>query len=153
MIYYFYSRRKILCRSITPIFWKAFTYGLLASIACALALSYLLHVTTHLANLVFTAFYLIPGYLIPKAIHRAGGGIGKKYAYMGAGLTFLSLLLTDLFFLMGYDILLHPQVWGVAIRLVVTNWFQLENMGILTLFFMASSIYLAYRDSDITTRS
>lgn len=134
-------------------FWKALVYGLLACVACAFALSYLLKLTTQLANLVFTALYLVPGYLIPKAIHKAGGGIGKKYAFMGAGLTLFSILLTDLFYFTGYDILLQPQLWGTAVRLVVISRLNLENLGILTLFFIVSSVFLAYRESDITSRS
>ncbi len=134
-------------------FWKAFLYGFIAALLSAIALSYIMNLTAQLANMIFTALYLLPGYLIPKAIHKAGGGIGKKYAYMGAGLTFFAILLSDMFLYASYGIVCEPQIWPMIIRSVITNWFQFQNMGILTLFFIGASIYLAYHESDITSRN
>lgn len=134
-------------------FWKAVVYGLLAALGCAFVISYLMRLTADQMNMIFTILYFIPGYLIPKAIHKAGGGIGKKYAYLGAILTFLSLLLCDFFLLAGYQVLFQPQIWPVTLRMVFNFRFALNLNSLLSLLCIAFSIAIAYRESDITANA
>lgn len=126
-------------------FWKSFLYGFLAAIACAVVFSLFVSVT----SIRFSVFYLLTGLAIAKAINKAGGGIGKKYSYMGAGLTAFSIIFTELFMYTGYGILSQPQLWFSGIRLVLNIWSSLNGTNILSVFFMIWGIYLAYTNSDI----
>jgi len=131
-------------------FRKALLYALAASIGCAFICSFIHRLTTQMAGIMFPILYVISGYAVAKAIQKAGGGIGKKYAYMGAGFTVLSILLSELFYFAGYNILLHPQYWELGFRLVFAHIFQFQGTNILTLVFIVWGVYAGYKESDIT---
>lgn len=126
-------------------FWKSFLYGFLTAIACSIVFSLFVSLT----SIRFSIFYLLTGFAIAKAINKAGGGIGKKYSYMGAGLTAFSIVFTELFMYTGYDILLKPQLWYDGIRFVLNVWSSMNGTNIISVFFMVWGIYIGYTNSDI----
>lgn len=131
-------------------FRKSFLYGLLTAIACAFLVSYLTLLTTQLAHISFPILYLFSGYAIAQAIQKAGGGISKQYSYLGAGLAIFSILFSEIFYYMGFDILLHPQIWLIAIKAVFQIWFSFSSNSIISIVFMVWGVYIAYTNSDIS---
>lgn len=129
---------------------KSAVYGAICSIACAIVSTYITELTAQLLHITFPILYVVSGYLIAKAIHKAGGGIGKKYSYLGAGLTVFCILLSEMFAFGGYDIIVHPQLWGITFRIMFQSWFAFSGSSILTLFFMAWGIYTGYDESNIS---
>ncbi len=129
---------------------KAALYGLLCAIGCAVVSTYLTQLTAQMLHITFPILYVVSGYLIAQAIHKAGGGIGVKYSYLGAGLTVFSILLSEIFAFGGFDILVHPQLWSITIQIMFRSWFAFSGNSILTLFFMAWGIYTGYSESNIS---
>jgi len=131
-------------------FRKAFAYGLACAFACAIVCTYITELTAELFHITFPVLYLASGYLIAKAIQKAGGGIGVKYAYLGGGLTLFSIILSEMFAFGGYDIIVHPQLWGTTVQIMIQTWFSFQGSSILTLFFMIWGIYVGYSEADIS---
>lgn len=125
-------------------FYRAILFGILTAIGCSLIFSAFVS-TTHIR---FSIFYLLTGYFIAKVINETSHGIGKKYSYLGAGLTFFSAVLTEIFIYLGYSILFEPQLWGMGIRFVLSVWSQMNASNLMTIFFMVWGIYIAYTSSN-----
>lgn len=128
-------------------FWKSFMYGLITAVACAFLVAYLNEFTAQLAHLSFPILYLFTGYAIAQSIHKAGGGISKQYSYLGAVLTIFSIIFSEIFYYMGYDILIHPQLWISAIQSIFHIWFSFTSSSILSIVFMIWGVYIAYTNS------
>lgn len=129
---------------------KSAVYGFLCAIACAVVCTYITELTAQLFHITFPILYVVSGYAIATAIHKAGGGISVKYSYLGAGLSVFSILLSEMFAFGGYDILLHPQLWGITLKIMFQSWFAFSGNSLLTLFFMAWGIYTGYTESNIS---
>ena len=119
-------------------FLKSALYSFLCAIGCAVVFNYITQLSGQLLHITFPILYVVSGYLIAKSIHKAGGGIGRQYSYLGCGMTIFSILLAEMFAFGGYDILVHPQAW-----------FSFSGNSILTLFFIAWGVYTGYHESDI----
>lgn len=126
---------------------KAFLYGLLTAIISGIVVAYLNQLTAALAHISFPIVYLASGYAIAKAIHQAGGGIDKSYAYLGAGLTVFSILISEMCYYMGYAILLHPLDWIPALKMIFALYLQINQ--IISLLFMIFAVYIGYHESVI----
>lgn len=131
-------------------FWKSFLYGLIVALACAFLVSFLTEVTSQLAHISFPILYLFTGYAIAKAINKAGGGISKQYSYMGAGLAIFSMIFSELFYYMGYDIIIQPQLWISAFKALFQIWFSFSSNSIISIVFMIWGVYIAYTNSDFS---
>lgn len=131
-------------------FLKSAAYAFLCAIGCAIVFTYITQLSGQLLHITFPILYVVSGYLIAKAIHHAGGGIGRKYSYLGAGFTIFSILLSEMFAFGGYDILVHPQAWTFTFRIMFQSWFSFSGNSILTLFFIVWGIYTGYHESDIS---
>lgn len=134
-------------------FWKAVLYAFVCAVGCAIVFTYITQLTGQLLHITFPILYVVSGYFIAKAIHQAGGGIGKEYSYLGAGMTVFSILLSEMFAFGGYDILVHPQLWGITLRIMFQAWFSFSGNSILTLFFIAWGVYTGYHESDISNNA
>ncbi len=130
-------------------FLKSALYSFLCAIGCAVVFNYITQLSGQLLHITFPILYVVSGYLIAKSIHKAGGGIGRQYSYLGCGMTIFSILLAEMFAFGGYDILVHPQLWGITLRVMFQAWFSFSGNSILTLFFIAWGIYTGYHESDI----
>lgn len=133
-------------------FLKAFLYGFLAALLSGIVVAYLNQLTSALAHITFPIVYLGSAYIIAQAIHKAGGGINKNYAYLGAGLTIFSILISEMCIYMGYDILIHPWDWFAALKLVGYINLQFQAGNIISLLFMILAVYVGYNESDISHR-
>lgn len=126
-------------------FYKSILFGILAALGCAVVFSLFVRMT----NIQFFIFYVLTGYVVSKVITETGRGVGKKFAFLGAGLTFLSIVFTEIFIYLGYDILLQPNYWFSGIRLVLNLWSNLNSHNLMTVFFMAWGVYIGYSNSSI----
>lgn len=133
-------------------FQKAFLYGLLTAIVSGIVVAYLNEMTATLAHISFPILYPISAYAIAQAIHKAGGGISKNYAYLGMGLTIFSILISEMCTYMGYDVLIRPWDWITALRLIGYVNLQFQGTSIISIFFMILAVYVGYHESDITQR-
>lgn len=133
-------------------FQKAFLYGLITAIVSGMVVAYLNQLTATLIQMSFPILYLLSAYVIATAIHKAGGGISKNYSYLGAGLTVLSLLISEMCTYMGYDIIIRPMDWIPALRLVGYLTFQFDTNSLISIIFIILAVYIGYNESDISHR-
>lgn len=126
-------------------FNKAILYGLLAAIGCSIVFSLIVKVT----NFSFSIFYLLTGYIISKTISDVGRGVQVKFSYLGAGLTILSIILTELFIYTDYSILFQPSYWLPGIKMVLTIWSNFNTNSIITVFFQVWAVYIGYSNSSL----
>ena len=131
-------------------FLKALLYGLLAAVVCGIVVGYLNQLTAALVNASFPILYPISAYIIAKAIHKAGGGINKDYAYMGAALTVFSMIISEMCTYVGFAVLIHPLDWIPALKLVCYLNFQFQGTGLISWLFMILAVYVGYNESDIS---
>lgn len=128
---------------------ERFYYSILYSTLTALSCAILISLITDILNIKFSILYLVSAYLISSAIHKAGGGFGIKYSYMGAIVTTLSIVFAELFTHFGIQILIHPQLWLTGIRSLVEIYTISSFRAVLPIFFMVWSIYIGYTNSNI----
>lgn len=126
-------------------FRKALIFSLFASIACSVGFALLVKFT----HITFSIYYVITGYIIAKVISDVGHGVGNKYRYLGVVMTILSFILTEIFVIAGLEIILHPDMWIIAIKIVLSSWVNLSFNTLITLLFMAAGIFTAFNQSSI----
>jgi hypothetical protein len=128
---------------------QRFPRALLAGLLCAVGLGIAYGMVTSLVRIEAEIFYLGIGWTIGMVIQKAGHGVGVKFAVLGAVLTLLAVLIGDSVSAFGLSILVHPSIWGEALKALMQLHLSTNISNLLGLLFRAAGIYFGYNYSSI----
>ncbi|MDE6475477.1 MAG: hypothetical protein K2L08_01305 [Erysipelotrichaceae bacterium] len=125
--------------------WRGIIFGSLTAILCAILLTWI----TLMTHTKFSILYLLVGVIIAYSIRFFGKGVTIQFSILGGILTFLSILLTEIFIMHGFSILLYPSAYISAIMNVISSIVSGPSSFIL-LFFQIVAISIGFKESRVS---
>lgn len=124
--------------------WRGIIFGSLTAILCSIILSWI----TMLTYTKFSILYLAVGAIIAYSIRYFGKGVTIHFSILGGVLTFLSILLTEIFIMHGFSILLYPSAYGTAIMNVIAS--ISNGSSLILLLFQIIAISIGFKEARVS---
>ncbi|NLA78386.1 MAG: hypothetical protein GX845_02390 [Erysipelothrix sp.] len=126
-------------------FLKALTIGILLSIGLIVfsaAIQMFLSIRTSI-------IYLISSLVLTYVLKKVGRGVQIRFAILGAVLMFIIILLSDIFTLFGFQVIVHPGLFLYAMKTVIATWLMVDIGSLISLLLKVYAIHYAYINSRI----
>lgn len=130
-------------------FIAAIIAGLIAAIVLGLAYG----IIYSLFHIMMSVLYIGIGYGVGQAVRKYGRGVHKRFAWVGAIMTLLAIIIGDFTAIVGFPAIfawiVRPSLWGTVLHSWMVMNLSTNINALLGLMLKGIGIYVGYQQSVI----